>query len=174
MPWDYLGYIIMCRIWVDVEDKDLEHAHVKGVLQEQYTRVDLLENEERTKEILDECSSFILVSKNNTDERQCLIDKEIVVELEQEFGECEYFVKDFEKMKEAFYICVNPYLKGEATNEEIKELAAKDWFTSAHYIGTVFMDEDGQLYYGNGKNLIGEELKEQIKAIIEAENMLKE
>lgn len=97
--WDYFWYISMCQIWVDVEDKDLEHAHVRGGYCEQYTHIDLLENEERTKEILDECSSYILVSKNNTDERQCLIDKEFVVELEQEFGECEYFVKDFEKMK---------------------------------------------------------------------------
>lgn len=174
LPGDYLLYLLVCQLWVDAADIEFTHVYITGGNMGAYSKVTFLEKSERIEELLGRYSSYIMLSKYKTNKKQYLLPKEIIIELEREFGECEYFETDFEEMKEAFYIYVNPYFQEGGTNADVRRMAEEGLHDTGHYISTIFMDEEGTLYYCNSNNVIAGGLAEEIKEVLEVGEMLKE
>lgn len=166
----YTHYLLKATLWVDESDKEYTHIYRRGGISGGYSKSSFLEEEERIKEIFKEVSSFIVLNEDpDFEQRCCLIDKEILVELEKEFGECEYYVDDFLEMEASYFVYVNPYFYDEGTIEELKRFCDEMSLDASHYISTIFTDKEGNLYYCNRDNLIEGELADKIKEIFGGE-----
>lgn len=107
----YIYYPLKTTLWGDKRDKEYTHIYRRGGISGGYSKSSFLEKEERIQEIFKEVSSFIVLNTDGENqERCCLIDEEILVELEKKFGECAYYADDFLEMKEVYSIYVNPFL----------------------------------------------------------------
>lgn len=168
---DGLDYIALDSVWTDSRYENREYLQVQGCFYNQYSKVSCLEDEERTRKMLEKKSSFILMSGYSIDENQCLISKEIVLELESEFGACTYDIEDLSQMEEVYYICVNPYFQ-EGTDADLKERLKERLPLVGHYIGTIFQDNKGDFYYCNKENKLDEQMTEKIKVTLEAGEIL--
>lgn len=174
LPEYIISYLIVNQIWADKNDNSYEHLIIRGGDGNEYSKVSYLENPSRIQKLLEKYSSFILVSKNDTWHKKCLISKELIIELEMQYGECDYILEDFYEMSEAYYIYVNPFLLYQGSNEELKAAGERDRHVSGRYIATIFVDDEGKLYYCNRDNLIDDEMTQKIYAVLEEGDMLEE
>jgi len=96
------------QVIVDKTDENYTHIKTGGVDDAtRFTKAKYLERKEHVNEILEKYSKFVLCNDNYNKPVRLSIDKEIIIELENKFGEIEYKVEDFDKYKEIFYIYVN-------------------------------------------------------------------
>ena len=160
---DGFDYIMLDRICTDTRYKNDEYLQVEGGSPNEYAKASCLEDNERIQQLLDTYSSYILIQKGHTSEDKYLFPEELIVELEQEFGECSYDVKDFEEMEEVYYIFVNPFFQNEGAPS-----------AKRYYIATIFMDDNGNFYYCNSNNQISDEMSQKIRWILEAGDVIGE
>ena len=153
---DGLDYIMLDTVCTDTRYKNYEYLQVEGGSPNEYAKASCLEDNKRVQQLLNTYSSYILMQKGHTSEDKYLFPEELIVELEQEFGECSYDVKDFEEMEAAYYIFVNPFFQ----NEDAPS-------AKRYYIATIFMDDNGNFYYCNSNNRISDEISQKIRWVLE-------
>ena len=150
-------------MWVDKRYENFEYLQVTGAYSANYLKAACIEDAVRTQQLLEDYSSFMLLKRYNTSGDKYIFPEELIVELEQEFGECIYDVKDFDEMAETYYICVNTFFQYDTPKAYDR-----------HYIATIFVDEQGNFYYCNSDNLINDEMSQKIKKIFEEGNIIGE
>ena len=160
-PLEYLGYVVLKQVWVDKRYDKLDYLKDEGAYHANYLKAERMEDERRTQQLLEDYSSFMLLNRYNTSGDKYICPEELIVELEQEFGECIYNVNDFDEMKETYYICVNTFFQYDTPKAYDR-----------HYIATIFVDEQGNFYYCNSDNLINDEMSQKLKKIFEERNII--
>lgn len=161
----YLYYITRIEVWVDKRYENQDYLQT-WLEYNEYAKASCLEQPERTRQVFEKESSYIMISNYDTRKNQCIIPKEMVMELEEQFGECTYDRKDFTEMAEIYYITANPYFDN-GSNKELKLELAKELPLVGDYIGTIFVDEEEHFYYCNRDNVINNEMTQKLKKVME-------
>ena len=144
-----LDYFLLNKI--GGKDERKEHIQTMGAVYNGYTRADLLENEDRMKEILERNDDFVLIDDYNV--YPC--SKELVIGMEKKYGVCSYDLNDFINMK-PYYLKVDISKNNDIYNDQMSSI----------YVATIF-EEGGNYYYCNSHNLISGRLLNELKKVIE-------
>ena len=152
----YLSYILLNKIAVDLEDTERNNVFVTGFDNRRYTKASLLEDESRMKALLEEYDDYILLDTHRP-RKSYIIPKQLVVDLEKEYGKCDYDIQDFVNMSPQYYINADFYAK---------EQSGPALEPSMIYVAILFY-KDGDYYYCNSNNKIQGELLERLSSVWE-------
>lgn len=139
-------------------DGDRDHLRSVHVTAGSYSAFSVFENKEYTDMIFNKYEEFELLFKDEMGEffiGSLDIPKDIVVSLEEQLGDVNYKISDFNKSDKNYYV----YVK--SPNKDPFDLKEDSFL----YIG-VIMAKDGNYYYGNLSNQIGQEQADAIKAAL--------
>ncbi|SDH40316.1 hypothetical protein SAMN05443529_1131 [Desulfosporosinus hippei DSM 8344] len=128
-----------------------------------YTKAEFLENPGLVKQALQDYSRFVLCNDDNVKGIRILIDKELLVELENKFGNINYRTEDFKNYDKLYYIYVDSP-SGYTDSDDGKEIL-EVFDNPIVYMGCIFV-VNNKLYYGNMNNNITGELADMLKNII--------
>lgn len=153
----YFEYLLLNKIAVVRKDVERNNIIVTGFDSRGYTKASLLEDENRMEALFEEYDDFVLVDIHGLNKKY-IIPKQLVVDLEEEYGECDYDIQDFADMSPQYYINADFYAaKGQSE-------PALD--SSMIYVAIIFY-KDGDYYYCNSKNKIQGELLERLSSVWE-------
>ncbi len=145
--------------YVIADKTDENQTHIKtggGDDITRYTKAEFLENQKLVNKHLEEYERYNLF--NDEDNQTISIKKEIVVELEDNYGEIDYNADDFIKCDAVYYILA----ESKNTKTANRDKDDKDFEGSVEepviYIGCILKRVDNY-YYGNQKNQIDEKLR---------------
>ncbi len=144
------------NIIADKQDENFTHLKLQGDDVRTYTKAEFLENPSLTKENFEQYSNFIICNDDNVNKFRSSISKDLLIQLEERFGQIKYKLDDFNKYDKLFYLHVDP--------PKIK--SGRDILIGPNvYIGCIFL-MGNKLYYGNMNNNIDGELYDDLMHII--------
>lgn len=152
----YLSYLLLNKIAIVVQDTERKNILVTGFDNRGYTKASLLEDEARMKALFEEYDAYVLKDIHSLN-KSYIIPKQLVIDLEEKYGECDYAIQDFVDMYPQYYINADFYSKGQSG--PVLE-------PSMIYVAIIFY-KDGNYYYCNSKNKIQGELLERLTSVWE-------
>lgn len=153
--------VILCVFFANdlyAIDENKDHLRVENDMVGSYSVFSVFENKEYTDMIFNKYEEFELLFKDELGEffiGSSDIPKDIAVSLEEQFGDVNYKISDFNKSDKNYYL----YVK--SPNKDPFDLKEDSFL----YIG-VIMAKDGNYYYGNLSNQIGQEQADAIEAAL--------
>lgn len=146
---NFIIYLFMNhKIVTDKTDSSNTHIRTLGDDSRFYSKSEFLENANLANEAFEKYSRFALCGVNAKEMEDIQIDKDILIKLEERYGEIKYNKEDFDKANKIYYIYAN-YLNTQ----------------DSEFIGCI-MDYQGNLYYGNLSNKIDKSLADLINKLI--------